>query len=275
MPYVMDHCSRGFVNHIVITGSETFDSMSAEDEDRFKTTLSLLYRVNPHANVILAPRGQFQHSKDFDVVLRDAAFDTRAMGKMRHLLYPGWWDRRTKEEEERRKETSSSENVADNSAAAAAAMGTKIWPHSVTSIAFKFSTCLDKKKLARELKRLKSAAAATRSRFRAGGGGGDDGRAATTGLIFIVTGEIRFEEGGKVSCLNYSAAADKLVCFPREDGDEAEKPAGGEAEKPVGGEGKGKAVEGGNDVEAKAEERVPRGSTAEKTGEEKTPPMVS
>ena len=100
--------------------------------------------------------------------------------------------------------------------------------------------------------------------------------AATTGLIFIVTGEMRFEEGGKVSCLNYSAAADKLVCFPREEGDEAEKPVGGEEKgKAVGGEERGKAVEGGDDVEAKAEEGAPRSSTAEETPGEKTPPMVS
>ena len=205
MPFVVDHCSRGFVNHVVVTGSETcdLDSMSPEDEERFQKTLALIERINPGANVIHAPRGQFLHNADFDVIIRDDSFDAPEAGKMRHLLFPGWWDRG--EAEKAKREGADQGGVA--SANVSAALGAKIWPHVVTCIAFKFPRCLDKKKLARELKIFKS------KRDRPTGGYGDGG--GTGGLIFVVTGEVRFEEDGVVTSVNYSAAADKLTCYAK------------------------------------------------------------
>ena len=98
MPFVVDHCSRGFVNHVVVTGSEVArDTMAPEDEERLEEALSLVERINPRVNVIHAPRGQFDNAIDSENILRDRGFDAREMGKMRHLLYPGWWDRDVEE----------------------------------------------------------------------------------------------------------------------------------------------------------------------------------
>ena len=98
MPLVVDHCSRGFVNHVVVTGSEVArDTMAPEDEERLEEALSLVERINPRVNVIHAPRGQFDNAIDSENILRDRGFDAREMGKMRHLLYPGWWDRDAEE----------------------------------------------------------------------------------------------------------------------------------------------------------------------------------
>ena len=214
MPFVADHCSRGFVNHLILTGSESApENLEGEDEERYKGTLSLLERLNPSANVILAPRGQFRHANDFSVILRDSSFDTREMAKMRHLLFPGWWDSE-KELEVGKEGSELPKNKANgpSDSSAAAAMGAKIWSHAVTSIAFKFARVLDKKKLARELRVFK-----TRGRDYVG-----SGDAGKNGVIFIVTGELKFEEEEKMFRLNYSAAADKLTCFEMEEGNAAE-----------------------------------------------------
>ena len=240
MPFVVDHCSRGFVSHVVVTGSEISpDDMSPEDEERFQRTLSLFERINPRANVILAPRGQFQSTNDFMAILRDVKFDSREMGKMRHLLFPGWWDR---------EDDGVSRIPAENGAGAA--MGAKVWPHEVTSMAFRFTVCLDKKKLARELKMFKAK--------RGYPGCGGDGR--PTGVIFIVTGELKFEKGGKVSCLNYSAVADKLTCIEREEEEDKEED---QDETNTKDEGEKKA-EREDDGSSKTEEEVTTDTESER-----------
>jgi len=213
MPFVADHCSRGFVNHLILTGSEsTPDTLEGEDEERYKRTLLLLERLNPSANVILAPRGQFLHGNDLHVLLKDNSFDAREMAKMRHLLFPGWWEGNDNPRERGAQEsTNKTEESRGNTEAA---MGAKVWPHAVTSIAFKFARILDKKKLARELRMFKTRGRGYYQHDHCGIGSGD---AERSGVIFIVTGELKFEERGKTFRLNYSAAADKLTCFELED----------------------------------------------------------
>ncbi|KAL4231523.1 hypothetical protein ACF0H5_009104 [Mactra antiquata] len=120
-PHLLNACSQGWVNQIVMTSSTTLKNEELEEIQH------LLRSVNSDVAFLLAEQGNVSRSMDLDAILSEESFQQPDKLRARYLLCPDW-----------------------RSAV------TMVTSSPVTSVSVKFNLPLDRQKLVAKLRGIKS-----------------------------------------------------------------------------------------------------------------------